>query len=141
MDAERFQEIRRQLLADREQRRAEVKKYRIELFNNLKPFESEDDIPDIPIMDTPEEYEEVVVRNLIRCGAIPKDRLEVGARYLGTCRNFNTAVWNGTEFEGRRYKWGMWEDDTINHFQDDDGHDVFVPIRKIEDDNDDNQKS
>ena len=133
MTQEELKELRERLRKEKEERKANIKAWRMEHFNNMKPFESIDDIPDIPMMDTSEEYEEIVVKNLIRCGAIPKEQLEVGARYAGSCRNFSEAVWNGKEFEGKRYKWGMWEDDTINHFQDDDGYDVFVPIKKIGD--------
>ena len=83
-------------------------------------------------MKDKKQYEEIIVKNLIRCGAIPKEQLEVGKTYLGTCRNFSKAVWNGIEFEGKRYKFGMWQDDTINHFQDDNGYDLFVPIKKLD---------
>ena len=31
----------------------------------------------------------------------------------------------------KRYKFGDWMEARINHFQDDDGNDVFVPIRKV----------
>ena len=125
----RIQEIRARLRKDQE----EFKKNRIpiltEFWDNHKPFKYPDDIPDIPILETPELYERIVIKNLIRCGAIPKNKLEVGKTYIGTCRNTEEATWNGNEFDYKRYKWGMWEDDTINHFQDDDGYDVFVPIR------------
>ena len=95
----------------------------------MKPFETEDDIPELPIVDK-EEYEEVIVKNLIRCGAIPKDKLEVGKTYIGTCRNTNEAIWNGICFDYKRYKFGTWYDDRINHFQDDNGYDLFVPIKE-----------
>ena len=75
--------------------------------------------------------EKIVVKNLIRCGAIPLDQLEVGARYEGTCRNASEAVWNGKQFEYKRYKFGDWMYARINHFQEDDGNDLFVPIRKM----------
>lgn len=102
-----------------------------EFFNNLKPFETVDDIPDIPIIKDKNLYEKVIVENFIRCGAIPKDKLIVGKTYLGNCRNTDKATWNGKCFVYNRYKnWSYYEDE-INHFQDDDGHDLFVPIKQL----------
>ena len=101
-------------------------------FNDLKPFKTVDDIPDIPIVKDKEVYENVIVKNLIRCGAIPKDKLIVGKTYIGACRNASEATWNGKDFDYKRFKFGMWQDDDINHFQDDDGYDLFVPIKEKE---------
>ena len=123
----KLEDVKKKLLEEREQR----KKDRIERWNKLKPFETVDDIPEIPILDDKALYENVIVKNLIRCGAIPKDKLEVGATYEGTCRNADKAVWNGKCFDYKRYKFGEWEDAKINHFQDDNGYDLFVPIKKI----------
>ena len=103
----------------------------VDRFNNLKPFETVVDIPDIPKVNDPLIYEEVIVKNLIRCGAIPKDKLEIGATYEGNCRNFEQAKWDGKVFWGKRYKFGELIDDKINHFQDDNGYDLFVPIKKV----------
>ena len=114
------------------EQKAKEKADRIERFNRLKPFETIDDIPDIPRVNDPNIYKEVIVKNLIRCGAIPKDKLEVGATYEGTCRNADKATWNGKYFDYKRYKFGEWEDAKINHFQDDNGYDLFVPIKKVE---------
>lgn len=101
-----------------------------EIFNNRKPFKDEDDIPrDIPVLPK-EEYDRIVVANLIRCGAIPKSKLEVGTRYLGHCRNSNLATWNGERFEIKRFKFGRYESDTVQHFEDGGGNDndVFIPL-------------
>jgi hypothetical protein len=111
--------------------KAEEKAKLIERWNNMKPFENVDDIPDIPIMETYEQYDEVIVKNLIRCGAIPIDQLEIGATYEGNCRNFEQAKWDGKVFWGKRYKFGEWHDDKINHFQTHTHYDVFVPIKKV----------
>ena len=51
----------------------------VEKFNYLNPFRTIDDIPNIPKIKDPRTYEEVIVKNLIRCGAISKDKLEIGA--------------------------------------------------------------
>lgn len=62
---------------------------------------------------------------------IMKKDLVEGAYYGGYCRNADKAVWTGKEFIYRRYKFGDWFDETINHFEDDDGYDVFVPFEEI----------
>jgi hypothetical protein len=66
---------------------------------------------------------------LIKCGAIPLDKLEVGKIYVGFCRNAGEAVWQGEKFVYQRYKWGTTSEEEINHFQNDDGYDVFVPVK------------
>ena len=100
MDKQRIEEVKKELLEKKKQQENEW----IDFWNNLKPFKSPDDIPDVPIVKDKKQYEEVIVKNLIRCGAIPKEQLEVNKTYLGTCRNFSKAVWNCIEFEGKRYK-------------------------------------
>lgn len=104
----------------------------LESIKNMKPFEDEDSIPSVPIASK-EDYENIIVPNFIRCGAIPKDKLEVGATYIGSCRNASEAVWDGEKFTYMRTKFGFVYPETINHFQDDDGSDLFVPIKKKED--------
>ena len=126
-----WKEKREQLLAEAQERKAMLKQQRIERFETMEPFNTIDDIPDIPIMENNDYYQEIVVKNLIRCGAIPIDKLEIGARYEGTCRNASEAVWNGRRFEYKHYKFGDWMDARINHFQEDDGNDLFVPLRKL----------
>lgn len=100
-------------------------------FNNLLPFKYIDDIPEIPIVDK-ELYSEIIVPNLIRCGAIPKSDLEVGKTYIGSCRNSDKGTWNGEEFDIKRYKFGFWQDDSVQHFEDgsNNEYDCFVPIKK-----------
>lgn len=103
----------------------------IDYFNNMKPFNDTDNIPDIPIIDE-ETYNNVIIPNLIRCGAIPKDKLVKGKTYIGTCRNTSEAIWLGDKFEYIRYKFGCTYPEKINHFQNDDGYDVFVPLKEKE---------
>ena len=62
---------------------------------------------------------------------ISKKDLVVGEKYSGICRNASEAVWNGKVFEYKRYKFGFYYDEDINHYEDDDGYDVFVPFEKI----------
>lgn len=101
----------------------------INFFNELKPFQTPDDIPEIPIVDE-NTYNNVIIPNLIRCGAIEKNKLIIGVTYIGNCRNTDEAIWNGKCFEYERYKWGTTYTDEINHFEDDDGYDLFVPIKE-----------
>lgn len=65
--------------------------------------------------------------------AISKDKLEVGAWYK--CRPFRNgemARWNGRAFEYRRFKFGSYFIDEIDHFEDDRGYDLCYPLEKIE---------
>ena len=97
------------------------------MFNELEPFTDIDSIPYIPAVGK-EMYDKVIIPNLIRCGAIPKENLIIGETYIGSCRNASEAVWGGEEFEYQRYKYGLVFPEKINHFQDDNGSDLFVPI-------------
>ena len=104
----------------------------IKRFQEMEPFDGDvDRIPLLPVVDD-EIYQKHIVPNLIRCGAIPKENLIVGHTYLGDCRNASKAVWkeNG-RFEYMRTKFGWTYPEEINHFQDDDGYDVFTPIKDI----------
>ena len=103
----------------------------IEFFEELKPFKTIDNIPNIPIVEN-EIYNNCIVPNLIRCGAIPKEKLITGKRYEGACRNASEAEWDGEKFTYKRHKFGDVYDENINHFQDDDGYDLFVPLKEIE---------
>lgn len=111
-----------QIKAEREQR---LKEY----WKGLLKFESEDDIPDIPVVSK-DEYDSFYVPILLRCGAIPKDKLIVGKTYIGNCRNAGKAIWKGEYFEYERCKFGTYYTERINHFQDDNGYDLFVPIKE-----------
>lgn len=71
------------------------------------------------------------VKRLLQAGAIPKDALVPGERYQGICRNADSAVWSGKVFVYKRYKFGTTFDETINHFEDDNGYDLFIPVELI----------
>ena len=103
----------------------------IDYLNSMKPF-TEDYIPEPPITDI-DTYKNVVIPNFIRCGAIPKNKLIKGKTYFGSCRNADKAIWLGDQFEYIRHKWGDSYPEKINHFEDDNGYDLFVPIREIKD--------
>jgi hypothetical protein len=114
----------------RQERLERIKKYWEE---NKTPFVKAYEVPDLPIVDTVE-WKTFYVPILIERGAIPKEKLIVGKRYYGNCRNANVAVWLGEVFEYQRYKFGCTFLEKINHFEDDNGYDLFVPIRELADD-------
>lgn len=118
------QEVKDKLKKEKEERYNTVLNH----WKERKPFRDEDDIPPIPIV-LPKDYEEIIVPNIIRCGGIPKDKLIVGKTYIGDCRNAREAVWDGEKFTYIRTKFGSTYPETINHFQDDDGYDLFVPLK------------
>lgn len=118
------QEVKDKLKKEKEERYNTVLNH----WKERKPFRDEDDIPPIPIV-LPKDYEEIIVPNIIRCGGIPKDKLIVGKTYIGDCRNAREAVWDGDKFTYMRTKFGSTYPETINHFQDDDGYDLFVPLK------------
>lgn len=121
---EEILEFKKQALEHREK---EYKK-RIEDFKTMEVFNGDiSKIPEIPVVDK-ETYDTIIIPNLIRCGAIPKNELKKGVAYIGICRNAELAMWNGERFNYLRYKFGAWFDDTINHFEDDGHFDVFVPL-------------
>ena len=90
----------------------------------------EDGVPFIhlPLFNN-EEEESFVQEELIKRGVIPLDKLEVRKTYLGSCRNAHEAVWNGEKFVYQRYKFGFTYPEEINHFQNDDGYDLFIPVK------------
>lgn len=113
-----------------EERRRKHKEY----WENLSNFETTDDIPFLPQV-MPDEWNSFYVPILLRCGAIPKEQLKKGVVYIGSCRNSDEATWDGEKFVYERYKFGFTYKDSVNHFQDDDGYDLFVPIKEKEEEN------
>ena len=96
----------------------------------MKKFEKSTDIPDFPKCNTPEEHLQHC-KEFIEAGAIPKSELVEGATYYGGCRNSEYAEWTGEKFVYKRTKFGNSYNEYINHFEDDDGYDLFIPIKKI----------
>lgn len=101
-----------------------------ERLKSLKPFKEALDIPTVPLVDE-KVYQEYVVPRFIELGAIPKSQLKDGYYYYGNCRNATIAKWREKDsvFVYIRYKFGYSFPETIRHFEDDDGYDLFVPIR------------
>lgn len=130
-----WQEVKAELEKRRNETPEERSKRETEWWNNFKrEFKTTQDIPNIPVYEK-DFMETVVCPKLIECGAIPKDKLIVGHTYLGKCRNASKAVWkeNG-KFEYMRTEFGFTYPEEINHFQDDDGYDLFIPIKDITED-------
>jgi len=98
----------------------------------MKPWKTIFDIPQLPVVDE-KEWQEFFVPHIIRCGGIPKKDLIDGATYRGRTRNANVAMWDmkNEKFIHYRSKWGQRYRDTVNHFEDDDGFALFVPIKLI----------
>lgn len=70
----------------------------------------------------------------IAAGMIPKQELVDGAIYEGHCRNSSTAKWDAAQevFSYDRNKWGYVYEESIVHPEDDEGYDIFVPVKRIE---------
>jgi len=61
-----------------------------------------------------------------------KDLLDLGY-YAGSCRNASVAQWlaDRNEFVYIRLKFGCSFFETIRHPEDDDGYDLFIPVREL----------
>lgn len=64
-------------------------------------------------------------------GVVRKENLEPGEKYLGICRNADVAIWTGKVFVYNRHKFGVSYQESINGFEDDNGYDLFIPVKKI----------
>ncbi len=64
---------------------------------------------------------------------IPKSNLIDGGEYFGVSRNATVAKWSAerNEFVYMRIKFMDTFEDTLPHPEDDDGHDIFVPLQLI----------
>lgn len=124
-----YEDIRKKLELqkeiDKKNRETLLKKY----WENLKPFNQPEDVPELPRAEE-KEWKEFYVPKLIDAGAIPKNKLIDGQVYIGNHRNTTIARWNQktNKFDHMRYKFG-WIKDKCNHFEDDDGFALFVPIK------------
>ena len=72
------------------------------------------------------------LKEAYKVGLIPKSELKDRCYYIGSCRNSNIAVWDAKEnvFWYLRSKWGTVFKESINHPEDDNGYDLFLPIAK-----------
>lgn len=99
-----------------------------EVWDNLKPFKNRSDIPTLPVVDK-NIWDEYYVPKLIGAGAIPKKDLVDGEYYIGDHRCTHIAKWNKELNVFEYWKWEFFPmNDECNHFEDDDGFALFVPI-------------
>lgn len=124
----KFEAEKKRLHDEKEAREARIRDH----WNNLPMFEKPDDVPAIPRVEE-KEYKEFYIPRLINAGAIPKKDLIHGQCYLGEHRNATIARWNAEKnvFEYWRHKFGVFLD-VCNHFEDDDGYALFVPIKEVD---------
>ena len=113
-----------QLIQVREERKKRIKEY----WGNLPKIVNPNDVPELPQVDI-QEWKDYYVPKLIEAGAIPKKDLVIGQIYIGEHRRARVAKWNGEQFVYNREKFGNVFEDKCNHFEDDDGFALFVPIR------------
>lgn len=81
----------------------------------------------------PKPVTEEVLKKYHDAGVIPKSDLVDGAYYWGTCRNAEMARWDAQKnvFWYIRDKWHDTFVESINVIEDDDGYDLFLPIKKV----------
>ena len=67
--------------------------------------------------------------------AIPKSELIHNEYYFGECRNATVAQWNAKHQDFTYIRSGHHKNDqfleSINHYEDDDGCDLFVPFERV----------
>ena len=108
----------------------------LDYWNNLKPFTKDtvekQHIPLPPRCDK-ETMETFYAPRLVKAGAIPLKDLVDGGFYFGQCRNADVAQWHADKkiFIYWRHKFGDVFEEDINHFEMDNGYDLFVPIMKV----------
>lgn len=108
--------------AEQEKKELALKEY----WSNLKPFKKSTDVPPIPNPLT-----DFYTKIIIELGGIPKSELNDGQWYYGNFRNSNFGKWDAEKsvFNHIRYSFN-WYWDKCNHFEDDNGFALFVPIRE-----------
>lgn len=98
-------------------------------WENRGPFKDAWDASRLPQAEKAEWYDFYIPR-IIELGGMPSSDLVDGQWYYGGFRRSNFGKWNEAErkFHVLRDKFGwMW--DKCNHFEDDNGFALFVPLR------------
>ncbi len=108
----------------------------LDYWNNLKPFTK--DMAEKQCIPLPPRCDKALMDNfyaprLVKAGAIPLKDLVDGGYYFGQCRNADVARWHADKqvFIYWRHKFGDVFEEDINHFEMDNGYDLFVPIMKV----------
>jgi hypothetical protein len=122
--------LKAKIQAELEVQKIERAKRMREYWEMLKPFTGVNDIPNLPRVEA-DDWRNFYVPKLINAGAIPKKDLVDGQYYAGDHRNATIAKWdaNQNKFIYMRTKWNATFEDDCNHFEDDDGYALFVPIK------------
>jgi hypothetical protein len=103
----------------------------IQRWKEMDKMINAEDVPDIPSNINKDMWNEIFIPILIEKGAITKADLINGKWYYGNYRNSEFGKWDAknNKFHHLRYKFGYrWDD--CNHFEDDDGYALFVPLRE-----------
>jgi len=129
---EKIEQIKKFLDEKKEIKRENFETLRRKRWDNLKPFQVPQDVPEIPRVGE-QEYREYYVPKLIEAGAIPKVDLKDGEFYLGDHRRCKIGKWvaDMNVFVYWRTKMGYYFIDKCNHFEDDDGFALFTPIKVV----------
>ncbi len=124
MDKEENIRRAKNLMEKDKKKKIEVNK---KMWDTLKEFKTHSDVPKLPLVLT-----DYIVNKLIECGAIPLNELKDQHIYYGDYRNSCFGIWNSKQkvFKIKRFKFGVYYFDDCNHFQQDDGYALFVPIRE-----------
>jgi hypothetical protein len=122
---EKIKKVKELMAKEKEEREKRIKEH----WMNLPKFKKPEDVPAIPVVNK-EEYKEFYIPKLIEAGGIPKKDLVDGQYYVGEHRRARIAKWDAAKdvFVYWRYKFADIYEDRCNHFEDDDGYALFVPI-------------
>jgi len=90
------------------------------------------DMKDIHLPNPLEPFHYDILYN--KMGVLRKEQLVDGKYYRGFCRNADVAMWDEKEncFWYMRHKFGDVFAEKINHLDDDNFHDLFVPVEEVE---------
>jgi hypothetical protein len=102
--------------------------------NHYFPKIEKFDEDNLCVIHLPKPIPFAMYNELYEKGIVRKSNLKKNHYYYGDCRNANVALWNGFEFVYNRYKFGSYFIETIKHIEDDNGFDLFVPLKEIEND-------
>jgi hypothetical protein len=77
---------------------------------------------------------ETVLKQAFEAGMIAKADLKDEQYYLGSCRNASVAVWDERRncFYYQRHKFADIFAEGINHPEDENGYDLFIPFYEVE---------
>lgn len=101
-----------------------LEKGQIPYFPNIKKFDENT----IHLIHPPKPINKFFYEEIYNKGILCKKDLIVGKYYKGKCRNANVARWNGNNFTYMRTKFNWCYPEDINHPNDDDGYDLFIPL-------------